>query len=89
MQEEVKPAEQSQVTEQLNSLDRDIASLHEAINALVARLEFVLRKDPPKEQCVGKDKPEIVPLARILEDHADSVRAARDKIDDILDRLEL
>ena len=88
MQEET-PQRQSQVTEQLNNLDRGIVSLHEAINALVARLELVLRKDVLNEQCVGKDKAEIVPLAYVLEGHADSVKMARDKIDDILDRLEL
>ena len=89
MQEEAKSVKQSQVTEQLNNLDGGIANLHETINALVSRLEFVLRKEPPTEQCAGKDKTEIVPLARILEDHADSVRAAKDKINNILDRLEL
>jgi len=89
MQKEVKSAEQSQVTEQLNNLDRGIASLHEVINALAPRLGLVLREGSPTEQCAGKDKTEIVPLARILEDHADSVRAAKGKIEDILDRLEL
>ena len=89
MQEEVKPQRQSQVSEQLNNLEKGLVSLHEVINTLVARLEPVLRTELPSEECTGKDKNEVVPLASTLESHADSAKAARSKIDDILDRLEL
>ena len=88
-QSEAKPERQSQVTVQINNLERGLPTLHEKIGTLVDRLSPVLRSSVPSEQAEGKDNEELVVLASTIEGFVSSVKSAACKIEDILERLEL
>ena len=86
---EAKSQRQSQVQGQVDSLESSLTTLHDNIGKLTDRLSLVLRSDVPSEQEKGKDKVDLVVLACTIEDFVDSVRSARYKIENLLERIEL
>jgi hypothetical protein len=80
---------QSQVTEQTNNLEGNLGSLHVQIDNLTDRLSSVLRSPEAPLAGEGKDRVELVVLAGTIQGFGDSVRSAINKIEDILERLEL
>ena len=86
---ESQPPRQSQVDEQTNRFEGNLAALHDSIGRFQDRLSVVLRSSVPSEQEKGKDSVELVDLACTIEGSADSVRSATHRVEDILDRLEL
>ena len=83
------PQRQSQVTVQINNLERGLPTLHDKIKTLIDRLSPVLKSSVPSETEESKDSEELVVLASTIKGFADSVRSATCKIEDILERLEL
>lgn len=83
------PQKQSQVTVQINTLDRELPQLHEVIDRLADGLASVLRQPSPNKESTNKDSEELVILANTIQDFWASVELAREKIDDLLSRLEL
>ena len=89
-QSEDSPKRQSQVAGQINTLERELPQLHEGIDSLPKRLASVLRQPSPgSAKAESKDSEELVVLACTIQGFVDSVRSAREKIDNLLSRLEL
>lgn len=89
LEESEAPERQSQVTVQINNLERGLPTLHDKIKTLIDRLSLVLKSSVPSESGEDKDSVELVVLASTIEGFADSVKSATYKIEDILERLEL
>lgn len=83
------PQRQSQVSEQTNMLERELRQLHEAIDSLPEGLTSVLRQPSSNKESEEKDSTELVVLAITIQGFGDSVRSARRKVVELLDRLEL
>ena len=88
MSVEPKAKRQSQTTEHLSQTTEEISKLHDVIDNLTDRLSTVLRSDVP-EKALQSEMSDLVILACSIREFGFSVKAARAKIESILDRLEL
>lgn len=86
--EAAKPEQQSQVTAQLERIDRDLNQTHDSVALLEGRLRSVLHDVPPSENSKG-DQPELVPLAELLMTFATRVSYINTRMNHILEHLEL
>ena len=81
---------QSEVSEQIAVLNEELLLLHDKLGKLSNRLADVLRPlTPESAPAESKDSQELVVLAVTIEGFGVSVKAARAKIDGMLNRLEL
>ena len=60
------PQRQSQVTVQINNLERGLPTLHDKIKTLIDRLSPVLKSSVPSETEESKDSEELVVLASTI-----------------------
>ena len=82
------PQRQSQVSEQMDNLERGVSELSESVESLESRLSKVLTVQPPTTQ--GEKTPdEIVELANGIRISKGRIVDITNKVQDILNRLEL
>lgn len=78
----------AQVDEQAEFLQKATDQLAETIEALESRLERVLVPSTPKAEKEGVEA-NLVPLANFLRTRAWAISGLRNRLDSILERLEL
>lgn len=78
----------SQIDEQSEFLEKSIAQLVETIEVLEGRLTRLIRDIEPRETKEGVEA-NLVPFANFLRGQAWAVQIAKNKINSILERLEL
>jgi hypothetical protein len=88
MPEEQSDVKITQVDEQCAFLDKSLVRLAETINFLEARLERVIRPLEPEETKEG-DEANFVPMADFIRSKAWQVQVCSNRINSLLQRLEL
>ena len=78
-----------QLQEQVNNLNDEISFLSEKIEELTGRLNGVLRPSSLSDGKIESAEKELVPLASSIWTNTVLVCNAKNKIEDILSRLEL
>ena len=84
---ECAPKKESQVTTELNAMEKVQTSLSDRIGQLEDRLASAMQDPDPKEK--NAEEADLVPLARRLRDCRHIVEEQLSIIEYILDRLEL
>jgi len=89
-EEEGNAKRESQVTSAFNEMEDVIGHLPDFIERLEGRLGAVLRQPtPPDESAKTAGRPMCVPLVESLDRYISIVRMANNRLEDILERLEL
>ena len=68
--------------------DKAILNLHSLIGTLTERLSSILRGETPQTE-KGKEDETLVPLADKIRENARSIESANERIENIINRLEL
>ena len=93
MDQPANPRRDSQVAEQMNNMGMIIRDLISVQDALEAQLSQVLRAEPSSTQPSVNEQEkavqELVPLASYLRDCVGELNSLRDRVNHILDTLEL
>jgi len=90
LQETACAKRESQVTEAFNEMENVIGRLPDFIQRLEGRLNAVLRQPTPQDESAKTaGRPMCVPLVEGLDRYITIVRMANNRLEDILDRLEL
>ena len=83
-----KPKKQNEIEEQLSFCDKQAENLASRIGVLEGKLSPVLRRIPEEEN-VKKDALELTPLANSIRKIGNSIQFFTDKLQSIINRLEL
>lgn len=97
--EEDKAGRESQVSQQMVRLGRNIDELAKIFEEMVQRLEVIIRKDVPEKEKLDRELkesikgnellPSLVPFAQSLQNLNTSLEQIRSNFDSLLNRLEL
>ena len=90
--DEGKSERQSQVTTEMNQLDKGLMIIEESVASLMSRLDKVLRKSNPTPSSDKKDgsvSESLVPFADSVRTFRYRLTGTNNHIQDILNRLEL
>ena len=82
-------ARETQVDQEKTNMGSNLERLRTKVSALQGRLDSILRQEPSKTSEDGYDKVSLVGLASEIRGFSEIVQTETEKIDDILDRLEL
>ena len=84
------PKRQRQVAEELDLLDKDIESLSAVVANIEGQLSSVLTEPmPPEDKNIKVALPAKVPLAENIQEARHRVRSQSNRLNNMLDRLEL
>ena len=82
-------ARETQVDQEKTNMGSNLERLRTKVSALQGRLDSILRQEPSKLSGEGCDRVSLVGLASEIRGFSEIVQTETEKIDDILDRLEL
>ena len=89
MNEVKKDDREKQISVQLEVQKRHLVVLWEKSAALQERLCPASRQQEPQVKAEGADKECLVPIAEDLKEHNDTIRATTNRLEEMIDRLEL
>ena len=83
-----KPERMPQVREQMERIEKAVSQVDDSMGRLEDRLHAVLRQEPPGgKECA--ERPQLVQLADVLMSFADRVAAIDNRVNNMIERLEL
>jgi len=90
MLEDQKAVKQSQVIDQMDKLSCLSKRLKEGVDRLETRNhDILIPPEPPPEDEIQKDEAELVPLAHTLRCNNRALESSIDKLNNIIDRIEV
>ncbi len=89
MNENVKTARETEVCSVMNKIDKAVECLTQSVEATEARLTGVIRHNSPQEEKLQSDTPYETKLAQDINNVHDRIQGLRERLDSLLNRIEL